>query len=130
MQPPYTLFSTATVILTLTMISACGGSSTTSSEDTERFLSTNQINNFLLSWDMPTTREDGRVLELSEIAQITITYSNSDTDTSKIFSLTDPSLSSFKIDDLPSGSWRFELTVCDIYGICSAPSDPVFLSIP
>ncbi len=116
------------------MINACGGSSTTSSEDTERFLliedKTTQINNFLLSWDLPTTREDGRVLELSEIAQITITYSNSDTDTSNIFSLTDTSLSSFKIDDLPSGSWRFELTVCDIYGICSAPSAPVFLSIP
>ena len=91
------------VLLSITL-GACGGKSAT------------------LSWDIPTTREDGSTLPINEIAGFKI-YSQRNN--GSYWTEYIPVIDTYTFNNLEQGLWRFWLVTVDTDGLASEYSKPV-----
>ncbi len=80
-----------------------------------------------LSWTAPTQNDDGSVL--SDLAGYRILYGPSQTELSQTVDITNPSLNSYVLSDLSSGTWYFALVALNKAGTESDPSNVVSKSI-
>lgn len=74
----------------------------------------------LLSWTPPVQNTDGSTLV--DLAGYRIVYGRSVTDLTQTVSITNPSLSSYLIENLSPGTWYFALMAVNSLGVTSDPS--------
>ena len=82
-----------------------------------------------LSWDIPSYRENGDTLFLSEIAGYEIVYRPTSVNTYTVITVQDNNTSSHKINNLPAGNYEFMIAVFDTDGLYSDYSDPVIAAL-
>ena len=93
------------------------------------------FSNVLLDWVVPTTREDGSVLPISEIASYEIYYYLDDgttNGTSVSVAATndaDALVTSFQLNNLAEGDYFFSIATIDTQGNVSEFVEPIALSI-
>lgn len=85
-----------------------------------------------LSWNAPTTRENGDPLQLSEISGYEIYYflDSSSSDDSEVASINNPSTVSYVTPTLTSGTYYFSIVTIDSSGLYSDLSDYITVIIP
>jgi hypothetical protein len=80
-----------------------------------------------LSWTPPTQRTDGTTL--SNLAGYRIYYGTSASALTQQVSITNPSLSTYVVENLAAGTWYFAATAFDANGLESARTSTVSLTI-
>lgn len=75
----------------------------------------------IVSWQIPRIRENGALIETSEIAGYEISY-RSNTGQEARFAVRNAEQSSLKITKLTPGEYTFSVVAVDIYGTYSASS--------
>jgi hypothetical protein len=78
-------------------------------------------NSASLSWAPPTQNTDGSAL--TDLAGYTVYYGTSSTDMTQTIELTNPSLTSYVVNDLPSGTYYFSIVAYSSDGTQSAQSN-------
>jgi hypothetical protein len=74
-----------------------------------------------LSWTPPTQNSDGSAL--TNLAGYLITYGRSASALDRSISLSNPSLNSFVVDNLSSGTWYFAISAVNAAGVSSAATN-------
>jgi len=87
-----------------------------------------QIGTVLLSWDIPTEREDGTSLELYEISGYTIAYGVSETDLALEVSVVG-NVTSYSLEDLQLGTYYFAIATVDSDGVRGRFSDVIAVTV-
>ena len=93
------------------------------------------FSNVLLDWVVPTTRDDGSVLQISEIASYEIYYYADDGTTNgtsvsvAATSDTGTLVTSFQLNNLAEGDYFFSIATVDTQGNVSEFVEPIALSI-
>lgn len=82
-----------------------------------------------LSWTAPGTRVDGTSISLSEIAYYLIHYGQDSANLDQTWPQVSSENTSETITGLSAGTWYFTVTVVDLDGLKSAPSDMVSASV-
>jgi len=75
----------------------------------------------LISWTAPTTNTDGSTL--TNLSGFRVAYGRSESDMSQSASITNPSLSSYTVNNLTSGQWFFAVYAVNSSGIESSVSN-------
>ena len=125
-------FSRLKFLLALVLIVAqasCTGGSGGDSGNPEVVAGIETINIMGLSWTMPSTREDGAPLQLSEIASFHIYYGTEAGDYQNQVDIDDPSAESAQIEALPSGTYYVVLTAIDHDGRESVYSSEIMITL-
>jgi hypothetical protein len=73
-----------------------------------------------LSWTPPTQNTDGSTL--SNLAGYQVLFGQSATDLDQTIELNNPSLSTYVVDNLTSGTWYFAVIAVNVQGVASTPS--------
>lgn len=122
------LFQILAIISTLLILTACGGSGSTSSTDTasQTVSATDSIN---LSWIPPTTRADGSFLETSELAGYRIYMGTSSNELTPIIDLVNDNITQYQVENLTTGSYYFAITAYDQDGVESSLSQVVLINL-
>jgi len=81
-----------------------------------------------LSWNAPTTRTDGS--PLTNLAGYRLRYGNSPGNYPNTITISNPTITSYVVGNLASGTWYFVLAAYDSAGLESSNSDPVSKTIP
>ena len=102
-------------VLILAQASCTGGSVDGSGDSVVAGIET--INIMGLSWTVPSTREGGAPLQLSEIASFHIYYGTEAGDYQNQVDIDDPTAESAQIEALPSGTYYVVLTAIDRMGV-------------
>jgi hypothetical protein len=74
-----------------------------------------------VSWTAPTANGDGSVL--TNLAGFQILYGRDANDLSQSISLTNPSVSTYLVEDLTPGTWYFAVIAVNAVGMGSSPSN-------
>lgn len=74
-----------------------------------------------ISWTPPTQNSDGSAL--TDLAGYRIAYGRSETVLDRSISVTNPSLSTFVVENLSSGTWYFAISTVNGQGVSSSPSN-------
>jgi hypothetical protein len=74
-----------------------------------------------VSWTPPTQNSDGSAL--TNLSGFQISYGRSASDLAQTVSLTNPSLSTYVIENLSSGTWYFAVAAVNSQGVASTPSN-------
>lgn len=144
------IFCYCLIITTCTLVSACGGGSsgsdnegesqalsnnndTTNDNNTNNNDDTGGGNNggnslfsVKVTWDIPTQREDGTGLDLSELDFYRIEYSyNGGAAQTTVIDV--PTQSEEIITDLPGGTYVFSISAIDTQGVSSQESSPIMV---
>lgn len=82
-----------------------------------------------ISWDIPSVRENGDELSLSEIAGYEIVYHLVNDPVYSVITIEDNNTSSHTINNLRAGNYEFMIAVFDTEGLYSDYSDPVLASL-
>jgi hypothetical protein len=83
--------------------------------------------NITLVWELPTTRESGKPLAVTDIQHVAVEVSaNGGADWASIGTF-GPELTSVPVSDLDFGIWTFRGIVVDTKGRASAPVETVFV---
>jgi len=82
-----------------------------------------------LTWSAPGTRMDGSSLSLAEIDHYEIRYGQSQNSLSEV-EIVGGQETNFTFSNLDSGTWYFTISVVDIDGLKSAPSEIVSHEVP
>lgn len=82
-----------------------------------------------VGWDIPSTREDGSDLQLSEIAGYEIQYRTSAELAYSTVVIYDQTQDEIQIDDLPAGQYEVVVSVFDTDGLYSDYSEPALAII-
>jgi len=80
-----------------------------------------------ISWNPPTSRIDGTAL--TDLAGYAIHYGNSSGNYTTAIDVNDPLVSSYVVENLPSGTFYFAMTASDTYGNSSAFSNEAIMVI-
>jgi hypothetical protein len=81
-----------------------------------------------LSWTAPTTRTDGS--PLTNLAGYRLRYGNSSGNYPNTITISNPTVTSFVVSNLSSGTWYFVLAAYDSAGLESSNTNPVSKTIP
>lgn len=83
-----------------------------------------------LSWSIPSARENGQALALSELAGYEIYYVVDGVSvTDRTIAVTGGAVVTYKVSDLPAGSYNFAITAIDSTGVKSALSSVVAVNV-
>jgi hypothetical protein len=83
-----------------------------------------------LSWTIPSTRVNGQALALSELSGYEIYYVVDGVSvTDRTIAVPGAGVVSYKISDLPAGSYSFAVTAIDSTGVKSALSSVVAINV-
>jgi predicted phage tail protein len=74
-----------------------------------------------LSWEPPTENTDGTAL--TDLASYRILYGRSANNLSKTVQVSNPSVTSYVVENLPSGKWYFAVVAVNNSGMSSTPSN-------
>lgn len=74
-----------------------------------------------LSWEPPTENTDGTAL--TDLASYRILYGRSANNLSKTVQVSNPSVTSYVVENLPSGKWYFAVVAVNNSGVSSTPSN-------
>lgn len=77
--------------------------------------------NITLNWALPTTRESGKPLALSDIQHVIVEVSADGGETFSTLGLFPPTVTSTQLTDLDFGTWAFRGVVVDTKNRFSAP---------
>jgi len=81
-----------------------------------------------LSWVAPTLNVDGSTL--ATFAGYKILYGTSASALSRTIQISNPTVTTYTVDNLSSGTWYLALVVYTSDGTQSVPTNPVSVSIP
>jgi hypothetical protein len=84
--------------------------------------------NVTLEWTAPTQNSDGSVL--TNLAGYVLQYGTNPSALTQIIKVTNPGLTSYVLDNLPSGTWYFAFTSFTTNGAQSTESAVVSTTIP
>ena len=125
------------------LLSACGGSSGSDSQNTLNHNSTDlnqrvaftsvslsnyEAKSLQLSWSAPTTRVDGSSMTMSEIGGYEISYID-DSGTAGSISIDDPLITATTLDDLPPSNYQFYIFTFDQQNQISPASTALTVSL-
>jgi hypothetical protein len=79
-----------------------------------------------VSWEIPTTRENGDPLEIEDIGGYEIRYKHESDDSFQYRTVTEASTKTLKIENLSSGEYEFTVATFDREGLYSDYSDPSY----
>ena len=82
-----------------------------------------------LSWDIPTKREDGSDLAISDIGQYKIYTGDSSNNLSSVSSVTNPEQRNYTFSDLQQGSYYFAISTVTNDGMESSKSDVLMVTV-
>lgn len=84
-----------------------------------------------LNWSVPTTREDGTPLNISEVGGYEIYYFQDGTalDQGESHTISNPSITTFTTPDLELGLYYFAIASFDTNGLASELSEPIAASL-
>lgn len=82
-----------------------------------------------LSWDIPTERENGSALPLSEIGGYEIVYRKADSTEYQLLVIDDHTAQSTTINDLTTGEYEFKIASFDSTGMYGQYSSLIYASI-
>ena len=74
-----------------------------------------------ISWTPPTQNSDGSAL--TDLAGYRIVYGRSETALDRSISVTNPSVSTYVVENLSSGTWYFAVSTVNGQGVSSSPSN-------
>ncbi len=83
----------------------------------------------LIEWDIPTTRENGIDLPLSEIGGYEINYKKSGDSAYQTIIITNQNQSEYELTDLEAGEYEVSVATFDSEGLYSDFSEPAFASL-
>lgn len=83
----------------------------------------------IVEWDIPSTRENGEALDLSEIGGYELIYRKMDEALKPAIVITDQTRDSYEITDLPAGRYEVRIAAFDTDGLYSDFSEPAFADI-
>lgn len=87
------------------------------------------VGEITLSWTAPGTRVDGTSISLSEISHYLINYGQDSSKLDKTWPPVSSENTSETVTGLSAGTWYFTVTVVDVDGLKSAPSDVVSATV-
>jgi fibronectin type 3 domain-containing protein len=131
----YRFFSIVALILSVSLLSACGGSDSTPSTNTTASLgastsqSTTQTDRISLAWVPPTTRADGSFLEISELAGYRIYMGTSSNNLTPLVDLINDNTNQYQVGNLEAGSYYFAITAYDQNGNESGLSEILLIRL-
>ena len=82
----------------------------------------NEVN---VSWDIPTERENGTPLDVSEIKSYLITFKK-EGEPFSVVNVLGGATTSYTVKGLTAGNWMFQLTTFTFDGANSKPTEPVY----
>ena len=88
-----------------------------------------QVVSATLSWDIPTERENGDPLDLSEIGGYEIAFKRADAEEYDVLIVDDHTAQSLTIPDLTSGDYEFKIASFDTDGMYGQYSELIRASI-
>jgi hypothetical protein len=119
------LLQTLTPFVVTLLLSACGtddGSSNSTKTSSTTLPGSESV---ALSWVAPSSRSDGSVLALSELAGYRVYMGTSSTNLSPLYDVEDGSVTEFTVVNLTSGSYYFAISALDMDGLESTLSQVV-----
>ncbi|WP_075186959.1 fibronectin type III domain-containing protein [Teredinibacter haidensis] len=133
-------FNKLAQLLLLTLLVSCGGGGSggdsllpnsdgnTPSTDTPS-TDTPITHSAIVEWDIPSTRENGDDLLLSEIGGYEIIYQKTTDDLSVTEVVTDQTQNQLVLNDLTTGTYQVRIAAFDTNGLYSDYSDPAYADI-
>lgn len=88
-----------------------------------------QNSGLTLNWTQPTENSDGTPIASGELAGYKIVFGSSATQLDQNVAITDPTVTTYTFQNLPSGTWYFALISIDSAGNESAPTNVVSATI-
>ncbi len=82
-----------------------------------------------LNWIIPTQRENGSVLDVSEIDGYEILYKKVGDEINYSLMIDDASVSTYVLEDLAAGEYEFKIASYDTNGVYSDFSSPIYKSL-
>ena len=107
----------ATLLLTISFLMGCG-----EVVSVEGYLSEDGVNSLMLSWNAPTTNEDGSIL--TDLAGFKLYYGTRSGQYSQVINVGD--YTTAEIGDLGSGTYYLAITAYDTYGNESSFSNEIY----
>lgn len=128
------LHALLTTLLASTLASCGGGSSksglmpsgdvTDNTSGTKGNTGNTQSYTAIVEWDIPTTRENGEELLLSEIGGYELLYRKQGDALEPAIVITDQTQDSFELEGLPAGRYEVRVAAFDTDGLYSDYSEP------
>lgn len=79
----------------------------------------------MISWSVPTQREDGSSLSVKDLSGYEIYYTTDDSSVSGVFKIAGGGVSSYTASNLAAGNYYFSISAIDLSGFKSALSNLV-----
>ncbi len=117
------------LVLTASLLSACGGSSSTSSTSGAASQSLSTSSGVSLSWTAPSSRTDGTFLPLTELAGYRIYMGTSSDNLNPVVDLSDDTVTSYTVNNLSAGSYYFAVSAYDTDGAESGYSEIIQVTL-
>ncbi len=117
------------LVLTATLLSACGGGSSTSSTSGAASQSLSTSSGVSLSWTAPSARTDGTFLPLTELAGYRIYMGTSSDNLNPVVDLSDDTVTSYTVNNLSAGSYFFAVSAYDTDGAESGYSEIIQVTL-
>ncbi len=118
-----------TLALTVSLLSACGGSSSTTSTTGTASQNLSTAEGVSLSWTPPSARTDGSFLPLTELAGYRIYMGTSSDNMNPLVDLNDDSVTSYTVNNLSAGSYYFAVSAYDTDGAESGYSEIILVRL-
>ncbi|MEJ2453980.1 MAG: fibronectin type III domain-containing protein [Candidatus Thiodiazotropha sp.] len=117
------------LVLTASLLSACGGSSSTTSTSGAASQNLSTSSGVSLSWTAPSARTDGTFLPLTELAGYRIYMGTSSDNLNPVVDLSDDTVTSYTVDNLSAGSYYFAVSAYDTDGAESGYSEIIQITL-
>ena len=117
------------LVLILSLLSACGGSSSTTSTGSTASQTVSSGDSVNLSWTAPSTRSDGSALDLSELDGYRIYMGDSESSMVPITDISDQTLTQYTVNGLSAGSYYFAVSAFDTQGNESGKSQIILIQL-
>ena len=118
---PRGLVTSFAIVAVLTACGGGGGAQTVSSGPPPT------TNSVTLNWTIPTLNTDGS--QLTDLSGFKVIYGRSTSDLSQSVTINNPTVDTYQIDNLSSGTWYFEIVSLASDGTESVPTNPLSQTI-
>lgn len=122
------IFHVIAVLISVSVLTACGSSSSTSGTSTAS-QPVNAKDSINLSWIAPSTRADGSYLSPNELAGYKVYMGSSENDLAPLVDLNDDTVTQYTVNDLPAGSYYFAVSAYDGDGMESGYSQVILVHL-
>jgi hypothetical protein len=117
------------LVMTASLLSACGGNSSTTSTSGTASQNLSTASDVSLSWTPPSSRSDGSYLPLTELAGYRIYMGRSSDNMDPLVDLRDDGITNYTVNNLSSGSYYFAISAYDTDGAESGYSEIIQITL-